>query len=223
MDLKEKYLLKCYKEKIENNNFTEIDIYGFLILMRNYIYETNLLYIKEFADLIAHRQRNQGLIKESIKNAIDNEYEMIINNGKDIIMGYNGIINTEWDSEWKKLAKDNHMKISNKTLKEITLCIYSLAQKTKYYEEDKKKKNKLGKQLGKVVLIADEINDAICLATTENNRHSLYICFAVYEGYKISKSYNINDISSKSVSYTVRKNGVLKLITNKKEIVEEII
>ena len=75
---KERYLLKCYKEKIENNNFTEIDIYGFLILMRSYIYEANLLYIREFADLIAHRQRNQGLIKEAIKNAIDNEYEMIL-------------------------------------------------------------------------------------------------------------------------------------------------
>ncbi len=223
MDLKEKNLLNYYKKVIEDNTFTETDIFGFLILMRNYIYEKDLTYIKEFADLIAHRQRNQGLIKEAIKNAIDNEYEMTINNGEDTIMGYNGIINTEWDSEWKKLAKDNHIKISNKTLKEITLCIYSLAQKTKYYEEDKKKKNKLGKQLGKVVLIADEINNAICLATTEKNRHSLYICFAVYEGYKISKSYNINDISSKSVSYTVRKNGVLKLITNKKEIVEEII
>ena len=148
---------------------------------------------------------------------------MIINNGKDTIMGYNGIINIEWDSEWKKLAKDNHIKISNRTLKEITLCIYSLAQKTKYYEEDKKKKNKLGKQLGKVVLIADEITNAICLATTENNRHSLYICFALYEGYIISKSYNIDDISSKSVSQTVRKNGILKLITNEKEIVEVII
>jgi len=223
MDLKERYLLNCYKKLIENNNFTEIDIYGFLILMRNYIYEADLPYIKEFADLIAHRQRTKGIIKKDIKNAIDTKYKITVSNGKNTVIGYNGIINTKWDNEWKKLGKDNNIKISNRTLREITLCIYSLAQKTKYYEEDSKKKSKLGKQIGKLKFFADKESNAIALITTENNRHSFHICFAKYEGYKINESYELEDFVSKCVSYTVRKNGILKLMTSKKEIVEGII
>lgn len=176
MDLKERYLFNYYKNRIEEDKFTEIDIYGFLILMRSYIYDNpELMYIREFADLIAHRQRNQGLIQGAIKKAIKNEYEMIVTKDGDKIMGYNGILNEKWDNEWRKFAKDNNMKISDKIIKGITMCIFSLVQNTKYYYKNDKKKNKLGKKIGKVVLIAERETNSICLATTEGHKHSIYM------------------------------------------------
>ncbi|MBR3324519.1 MAG: hypothetical protein IKG14_00510 [Clostridia bacterium] len=188
MDLKERQIFNYYKKIIESNNFTKMEIYGFLIFMRNYIYNKNLQYIKEFADLIAHRQRNQGLIQNAIKSALDDKYNV---NGSNKIIGYNGLNKTEWENEWKKLAIDNKIKILPKTLKEITLCIFSLLQSAKYYLEDKNKKDNLGKQIGKVSLLFDSKNDSICLATTEGHNDSVYIVFALFDGYKINNNYNI--------------------------------
>ena len=103
MDLKEWCLFNHYKKLIENNVFTEIDIYGFLILMRSYVNDNNLENILEFANLVAHRERTRGKILNCIKAAKDNNYNVI--NKK--VEGYSGIREQEWYREWKKLCVDN--------------------------------------------------------------------------------------------------------------------
>lgn len=215
MDLKERYLFNQYKKLIENNVFTEFDIYGFLILMRNYLRENNLNYITEFADLVAHRERTKGIIVNSIKNAKNNKYNTI--NKK--VEGYHGIKEQEWYREWNQLCSDNNIKVDLKTIKEISLCIFSLASSSKYYYFDNKKKVKLGK----VIFIADSKDKSIELFTTEGKSNSLYVCLAKIEGFKVSKDYEIGDIYTRNQIYTYRENGKLKLRNSKKIIIEEVL
>ena len=48
MDLKAKFMLKNYKELIENRAFNEFDILGFLIFIRSFIYKKFSFNIKVF-------------------------------------------------------------------------------------------------------------------------------------------------------------------------------
>lgn len=60
MDLKAKFIMEHYKKLIENREFDEFDILGFLIFIRSFI-KPNKQYplIEEFADLVAHREREK--------------------------------------------------------------------------------------------------------------------------------------------------------------------
>ena len=227
MDLKERVLFNCLKNKLENDTFVELDIYSFLILIRPYIRKNNsrLKYIEEFADLIAHRERDRGLVHDAISSAIENEYELIVDsNGKDSIMGYKGIIYTKWNDEWKLLAKDNNIKINDKIIRGITLCICSLAQHTKYESYEKDKNNRrCKKHLGKIFVVAEKDKKSICLATTEGKKDSLCICFARFFGYKINDNYDYKYFKSRKVLTTIREDGKLKLLMKNKVIVEEVL
>ena len=108
MDLKAKFMLKNYKELIENRAFDEFDILGFLIFIRSFIYKNSKYkLIEEFADLVAHRERNQGIAMKCIANAIDNKYLCKANSKE--IEGYNGIDEDEWKNQCivnKKMCKN---------------------------------------------------------------------------------------------------------------------
>ncbi len=59
--------------------------------------------------------------------------QLIINiyvklNSKEI-EGYNGIDEDEWKNQWYNLGSQFQITINDDIIKEITLCIYSLAQK----------------------------------------------------------------------------------------------
>lgn len=73
MTLKEQIILNHYKTIIEKRAFDEYDILGFLIFIRAWV--TNDGVIREFCDLIAHRERNQGRVMRCIEGAIKNDYE----------------------------------------------------------------------------------------------------------------------------------------------------
>ena len=73
MTLKEQIILNHYKTIIEKRAFDEYDILGFLIFIRAWV--TNDGVIREFCDLIAHRERNQGRVMRCIEGAI----KMIMN------------------------------------------------------------------------------------------------------------------------------------------------
>ena len=87
MTLKEQIILNHYKTIIEKRAFDEYDILGFLIFIRAWV--TNDGVIREFCDLIAHRERNQGRVMRCIEGAIKNDYECIAGSKK--VKGYHNM------------------------------------------------------------------------------------------------------------------------------------
>ena len=72
---------------------------------------------EEFADLVAHREREKGKVMECIKNAIDNNYSYISNSKR--IQGYCGINENDWKNEWIKFGNVFNILINDDILKEI--------------------------------------------------------------------------------------------------------
>ena len=105
MDNKEKKLLETFKEKFKNNSFEETDMYGFLILIRKNIKNNRYLYkyIIEFCDLVAHRERNRGIIMDNITQMIEKRYYI---NKEGVISGFCSIDKEEWIKEWKILSRN---------------------------------------------------------------------------------------------------------------------
>lgn len=198
MDKKEKAMLAHYKKIIEHREFDEYDILGFLIFVRRHI-GGDCNYIQEFADLIAHRERDRGIVVSCISAAIDNEYRNE-NDGKQIV-GYKGMQIKTWYKQWKKLGEKLYIKIDENIIEEITLCIFSLAQFTQYDD---------GKGHSGKIDIMQNKSGALALATSEKRPDSLYICFA-----KTKKEYVfIREFSAghliKPVE-TIREQDILRL------------
>lgn len=103
-DLKEKSMLAYYKNILEQRLFDEYDILGFLIFIRRHLSDGKYPYIKEFADLVAHRKRNQGKILDAISGAIKNQYQLIP--GTAHVQGYVGMQYVDWEKEWQELGHE---------------------------------------------------------------------------------------------------------------------
>ena len=173
--MKNDVILNHYKDLIENYMFDEYDILGFLIFIREKIDTSRCHFINEFCNLIAHRTRNEGKIKNNILNASKNSYAC---NKKRKIKGYNGIKWETWIKEWKIVGeqfKINFMKDNKKVLKEITICIISLAQDTEYFDNDV--------LIGKVEPFIDSAKK-IALLTSENQEHSPLVCLMTCGPFK---------------------------------------
>ena len=87
------------------------------------------------------------------------------------IKGYHGIDEQQWAVEWEGLFNDLDLKMNSRLLKEITICIFSLAQGSEY--EDQTEKHQ-----GCLMLIRRK-NNTLSLSTTEGESNSLYICFSL--------------------------------------------
>ena len=174
MDKKEEAILKHYKKKIESQEFDEYDLIAFLIVIRPHLNVRKHKRIKDFADTIAHRVRNQGIAKDAIQNAKKHGYVRTPKNNK--VRGYRGIAESTWEREWRDFGKTYDIKITKKIIKDITLCFYSLSQFTTYFS-DKKRDGKKGK-IGKMDLSAGR-DSKLALMTSENTSSSLYINFSV--------------------------------------------
>ena len=61
-DKKERFMFEHYKKILEERLFDEYDILGFLIFIRRHISDSEYPYIRDFADLIAHRNRKRGKV-----------------------------------------------------------------------------------------------------------------------------------------------------------------
>lgn len=207
MDDKSKKILEHYRKIIENEEFDEYDILGFLIFIRCYLDE-NMDFIREFSDLIAHRKRDRGIVMTNIRNAIESGYAY--NEKQNKVVGYKGISQEDWKKEWYKTGEIFNIVMNEKIIKEITLCIYSLTQKTEY---DDKNGNK-----GHIEFCAQSRFNNIALATTEGKKDSLYICFTKYTGFVINEKYDGRPIEN--VIYTKRKNGKLQLLEDNNLITE---
>lgn len=175
MDIKEQQIMQHYKELIEKRKFDEYDILGFLIFIRERISENIYPDIKEFAHLIAHRERYKGIINECIVSAIANGYKTI--EGSRTVIGYHGMEYETWKREWGKLGKEFNIILDAESIEEITLCVFSLAQFSTY--NDKK-----GRGSGVVKLFVGRDN-SLALVTTEGKEESLYVCFSKFGKVKL--------------------------------------
>ncbi len=197
MDIKEKIMLRHYEELFDKFLFDEYDILGFLMLIRRFVRD-KYNSIVEFADLIAHRKRDRGKVMESISAAIENNYETY--NGKKI-KGYNGIDERQWAAEWEGLFNDLELKMNSRLLKEITICIFSLAQGSEY-------EDKAGKHHG-YLMLAKGRNNTLGLCTSEGKGDSLYICFSLLNNIEYNEKRT--DFIYKNPVETVRIEGKLRL------------
>lgn len=208
MNKKEEKMLLHYKNKIECRLFDEYDIYGFLILIRNYITKGDLHLIHELADTVAHSEKDKGIIIDNIKLCKENRYKT--SNGVKII-NYKGFSPESWNKEWKKLMSFFSIKVDKIILKEITLCIFSLFQNVKYI-------GKNGKE-GNLVLLIDPDNNQIYLCTSEGTAGSPLVCFTLLNNVIIKQDFST--FFDCDPAETFRDGGILKL-KNEKGIICEI-
>lgn len=199
MDEKEKQILKRYKTLIEMSTFDEYDILGFLIFIRRHLNNGEHPNILEFADLVAHRGRDRGRVNDCIVTAIKNNYATK-QDGK-TVLGYNGMKYDKWVKEWKNIADRLEIIINKKIIEELTLCIFSLAQFSQYNDKD-------NNGSGRMELFFSK-NGSLCLSTTEGNRDSLYVCYAMFGSFKLCREIAIGYL--KNPVETVRENGKLRL------------
>jgi hypothetical protein len=129
-DEKEKLMFDHYKKVIINAEFDEYDILGFLIFIRRHIDSSRYLLIMEFAHLVAHRGRDRGKVMSAIEGAIKNSYEQ--EPGCKSIKGYHGMHFEDWEAEWKSFGKEYDINLTDELILDITVCIFSLTQYTKY-------------------------------------------------------------------------------------------
>lgn len=186
MDNKETKLLESFKEKFKNNSFEELDMYGFLILIRRNIKKNRHLYkyIIEFCDLIAHRERNRGIIMDNITQMIEKRYYI---NKEGVIPDFCGFDKEEWIKEWKTLSRYFKLKLTERNIDEITMCIFSLAADSIYNN---------ARHRGVVKLLLCK-NNKLCLACTVGRKDSKYVCVAVYENF-------IKNIGSKIIIENIK-------------------
>ena len=171
LDAKEKMMISHYSSIFTDYNFDEYDVLGFLIVVRRLI-RNNRKYrnILEFADLIAHRERDRGRAYNAMKQAISNQYA--IEDKEKIVKGYNGITEDSWKNEWKKLFNELDILYSKRLMDEITLCVCSLANGSVYRKNEQ--------SIGKMYVGLD--TETIALLTTEGGNDSLSVGFFVYKG-----------------------------------------
>lgn len=171
LDAKEKMMISHYSSIFTDYNFDEYDVLGFLIVVRRVI-RNNRKYrnFLEFADLIAHRERDRGRAYNAMKQAISNQYA--IEDKEKTVKGYNGITEDSWKNEWKKLFNELDILYSKRLMDEITLCVCSLANGSVYRKNEQ--------SIGKMYVGLD--TETIALLTTEGGNDSLSVGFFVYKG-----------------------------------------
>lgn len=175
MDKKEIEILNHYRHIIEKKEFDEYDILGFLIFIRRHI-EKEYTYIAEFANLIAHRERDQGIVMRCISAAIDNQYRT--KKDERTVIGYSGMRYETWVNEWKRFSSQYNFSLDKNIIKEITICVFSLAQFTNYDDRNG--------HTGHVELFMGNDN-SLGLITVGNEPESLYICFAKCDNFAFKK------------------------------------
>ncbi len=199
MDNKEQQIMKHYKMLIETNTFDEYDILGFLIYIRRHLSDDKHPNIKEFAHLIAHRERDRGKVNNCIITAIENNYQTE-QDGRTVV-GYNGMNYDDWAREWKDIGIKFDINFDDKIIEELTLCVFSLAQFTCYKDEK-------GRGSGKLELFVGN-DSSLSLATTEGNPDSLYICFSKFGSFKLCREISAGHL--KNSVEAVRVDGKLRL------------
>lgn len=199
MDIKENQIFQHYVYLLEQRLFDEYDILGFLIFIRRHLDKTKYPAIEEVTNLIAHRDRNQGIVLTELKRAMKNNYMLTPTTKK--VRQFRGIPKQRWKREWTELGKEFSIALPNNVISEIMLCIFSLANYSKYRK---------GKYNGELKLFQDLKNNELALMLTEGKNNSPYICFSKYGKFRFCKKYYLGRIDVPVE--TIRENGSLRLV-----------
>lgn len=199
MDKKAEQMCEEYCKKVVERNFDENDVYGFYIFIRNYLDKIQGKYpwIAEWADLIAHRPRNQGKVFWNIKNAEKNNYTVL--EGTRIIKGYKGMAEGVLEKEFYRLFKKLGYEISKQIQKELVLCTFSIVNFSQY---------KIGgssKKIGQVRLW--QTKTGLALLTYAGGKDDTYIFLSNLTGDYIHTDFSAGRIE-KPVK-ALRKQGEL--------------
>lgn len=198
---KRSYLLQRYKPIIENRQFDEIDLIGFLITIRSIVFYEKGKYpnIWEICCFIAHPDRDAGTTQKGFLSAKENGYKT--KPGTNIVDKHNGIKEESWYKEWKKLGKDIGFSISKEVIKEISICVLSILQGSRLIKDDI--------EVGSLKLLYSI--DSIGLCTTEGKPDSKFIGYFVVNNLQCLLPTNECEITE--AIYAERQNGVLHLVT----------
>ncbi len=124
-DKKEKLIMKMHLEKFNTRTFDEFDFCAFMIFIREHL-GSQYEYLRDIADFVAHRRRNQGIASNAISGAIANGYELETH--RKIVRGYKGIDSLKWRDEIKQFGKEYGLMVDDQLLFEISLCVMSILQ-----------------------------------------------------------------------------------------------
>ena len=181
MDEKAQQIFERLCNKVVNGEFDEDDIYEFYIFIRSYLksFKGKYKWIREWGDLIAHRERNEGAVLRNMKNAISNGYAVI--EGTNQIKGYHGMEEGELEKEFSDLFREAGYTVSMQALKEIKLCTFSIANFSRYKISDKPGRT------GQVRLVQTQSGLALCSHAGE--RDDFYIGLSILKGNYIDKDF----------------------------------
>lgn len=181
MDEKAQQIFERLCNKVVNGEFDEDDIYEFYIFIRSYLksFKGKYKWIREWGDLIAHRERNEGAVSRNMKNAISNGYAVI--EGTNQIKGYHGMEEGELEKEFSDLFREAGYAVSVQALKEIKLCTFSIANFSRYKISDKPGRT------GQVRLVQTQSGLALCSHAGE--RDDFYIGLSILKGNYIDKDF----------------------------------
>ena len=181
MDEKAQQIFERLCNKVVNGEFDEDDIYEFYIFIRSYLksFKGKYKWIREWGDLIAHRERNEGAVLRNMKNAISNGYAVI--EGTNQIKGYHGLEEGELEKEFSDLFREAGDAVSVQALKEIKLCTFSIANFSRYKISDKPGRT------GQVRLVQTQSGLALCSHAGE--RDDFYIGLSILKGNYIDKDF----------------------------------
>ena len=181
MDEKAQQIFERLCNKVVNGEFDEDDIYEFFIFIRSYLksFKGKYKWIREWGDLIAHRERNEGAVLRNMKNAISNGYAVI--EGTNQIKGYHGMEEGELEKEFSDLFREAGYTVSMQALKEIKLCTFSIANFSRYKISDKPGRT------GQVRLVQTQSGLALCSHAGE--RDDFYIGLSILKGNYIDKDF----------------------------------
>lgn len=181
MDEKAQQIFERLCNKVVNGEFDEDDIYEFYIFIRSYLksFKGKYKWIREWGDLIAHRERNEGAVLRNMKNAISNGYAVI--EGTNQIKGYHGMEEGELEKEFSDLFREAGYAVSVQALKEIKLCTFSIANFSRYKISDKPGRT------GQVRLVQTQSGLVLCSHAGE--RDDFYIGLSILKGNYIDKDF----------------------------------
>ena len=129
MDDKERYMVKQIHAILLSGSFHEQDVLRLFIILRNQSRKGSL--VEEFGDFVAHRERDRGLLKASMKcamSALVNKTEV------DFPQIKTQEIHSALNETFKSLGLQE---IDERLANQITVCLISLLQFVKFVPSEK--------------------------------------------------------------------------------------
>lgn len=170
MDLKEKEMVYYYRNRIVSKQYTEKDVYAFLMLLRPYSEEKTAL--REFANFVAHRNKDRESIKEYV-HYVDDIMNNLEEANTQMVIKPVYTVHDVMNSLNNALANFGNISLNYEQSKDILFCIMILLQECYLY------RNKV--EFAKLHLGIIEDNIMLLANVKSNKWDSIVIQFPILE------------------------------------------